>query len=117
MRAGEHDLGTLRSVPHLHHIGPDAVSPAVAFTGDLFTGGEHGLGLAQIDEVGPLLMPQHDAVDELAYLVVELLEDDVALGLANFLDDDLAGGLGRDPAETLELDLEGHLAFQLRLGI
>src|SRR5512143_993326 len=117
MRPGKHDLGALRSVPDLHHICPDAVSPAVALAGDLLAGGQNGLGLAQVDEIGPLLVTEHDSVDELAYLVIEFLEDDVSFGLANFLDDDLSRGLGCDPAEALKLDLEGHLAFHLRLGV
>ena len=117
MRPRKHHLRTLGGVPHLEHIGPDAVAPAVALARHLLAGGEHRLGLAEVDVVGAFFMAQDDAVHQLADLVVELLQDHIALGLAHLLHDDLAGGLRRDPAETLELDLERHFAVHLRIGI
>ena len=53
--------------------------------------------------------PRLDAVDraghELALAVGELVEDGIALGLAQALQDDLLGGLGADPAEGVAVEL------------
>ena len=48
----------------------------------------------------------HDAGDDLALAVLELVEDVLALGVADALDDHLLGGLRGDAAEALALLLQ-----------
>ena len=50
-----------------------------------------------------LTVPGH----ELALAARELVEDLVALDLADALEDDLLGGLGADPAEDVAVELLG----------
>ena len=56
--------------------------------------------LAHVEDHRPRLDPVDRAGDELALAVGELVEDGVALGLAEALEDDLLGGLGADAAEA-----------------
>ena len=66
--------------------------------------GRMRLGAAEVDDdVVAALEATHDAGDELAPAVLELVEDDVALGVADALDDDLLGRLRGDAAEALAL--------------
>ena len=62
----------------------------------------------QVEDDRPRLDPVHRPGDELALAAGELVEGDVALGLAQPLQDDLLGGLGVDPAEGLGVELLGR---------
>ena len=53
------------------------------------------------------LDPVDRAGDQLALAARELVEDLVALDLADALQDDLLGGLGADPAEDVAVELLG----------
>jgi hypothetical protein len=67
------------------------------------------------DDVVAALEAAHDAGDELALAVLELVEDDVALGVAHALDDHLLGGLRRDAAEALAVLL--HLEHVAEVAV
>ena len=81
-------------------IGPDPLAGVVALAGDLLAAGQEGVGLAEVDDDRAPLEPLDGAGDQVAALVLELVEEAVALGLADLLDDHLLGGLGGDPAEA-----------------
>ena len=49
--------------------------------------------------------------------VLVLVEDDVALGLADALDDHLLRGLRDDAAEARRVDLHADLVADLRVGV
>ena len=67
------------------------------------------VGLAQVDGDRAALEPLDGPGDEVAALVLEFVEEAVALGLANLLDDDLLGGLRGDPAEFGGVHLDAVL--------
>jgi hypothetical protein len=56
--------------------------------------------LAHVEDHRPRLDAIDRAGDQLALAVGELVENRVALGLAEALEDDLLGGLGADAAEA-----------------
>ena len=83
------------------HEGDDAVAGAVRLARHLLAHRQHGLGAAQVDDDVAALEAADDAGDELALAVLVLVEDVLALGVADALDDDLLGGLRGDAAEPL----------------
>ena len=96
----EDDLDPLADLADVEDDRPDPLAGVVALAGDLLAAGQDAVGLAEVDDDRPALEPLHGAGDQLAALVLELVEEAVALGLADLLDDDLLGGLGGDPAEV-----------------
>ena len=64
------------------------------------------VGLAQVDDDRAPLEPLHRAGDQVAALVLELVEEAVPLGLADLLDDHLLGRLGGDPAQLRGVHLD-----------
>ena len=75
------------------------------------------VGLAEVDDDRPPLEPLHRAGDQVAPLILELVEEAVALGLADLLDDHLLGRLGRDPAELGGVHLDPVLGRVDRPGV
>ena len=61
--------------------------------------------VADVEDDRPRLDPVDRARDHLAFAARELVEDLVALDLADALQDDLLGGLGADPAEDVAVEL------------
>ena len=61
--------------------------------------------LADVEDDRPRLDPVHLAGDHLALAAGELVEDHVALGLAQALQDDLLGRLGVDAPEVARIEL------------
>ena len=103
------------------HVGDDAVAGAVRLARRLLAEGQHALRLADVDDdVVALLEAPHDAADELALAVLVLVEDEVALGVADALEEHLLGGLRGDAAEggaaLLELEDVAEL-FVLLAGL
>ena len=104
----DEDLRPARRAPDLEHERLDVLADAVVLEGRLLGGGEDRLDvLADVEDDRPRLDPVDGAGDELALAARELVEDRVALGLAEALEDDLLGGLGADPAEDVAVQLLG----------
>ena len=106
--AADEDLGTLRRAPDLEHERLDVLADPVMLQRRLLGRGQDRLDvLADVEDDRPWL----DAVDrpghQLALAARELVEDLVALDLADALEDDLLGGLGADPAEDVAVELLG----------
>ena len=79
----------------------DAVADVVRLAGDLLAARQEGLGLAERDDGRAGVDAGDGADDQLALLAGELVEDGVALGLADLLDvivDQLLGGAAMRPS-------------------
>ena len=97
----------------LEHERLDVLADAVVLERALLGRGEDRLDvLADVEDDRARLDPVDGAGDELALAARELVEDLVALDLADALEDDLLGGLGADPAEDVAIELLGldHVA-------
>ena len=100
--------GPLRRAPDLEHEGLDVLADAVVLERGLLGRGQDRLDvLADVEDDRARLDPVDRAGDELALAAGELVEDHVALDLAEALEDDLLGGLGADPAEHVAVELLG----------
>src|SRR6185312_8997581 len=106
VRARQDHLRTARVAIDVEAVRLDRVADAVALARHLLAHRQHGLGLADVDDERAALEAANDAGDDLALAILELVEDVVALGLADALIDDLLRGLRRDPAELLRRVLE-----------
>src|SRR6266849_22888 len=84
---------------------------------DLLLLGEDGVGAPQVHDDVFLLEALHDAGEELALAPLELVVDDIALGVAHALDDVLLRGLGGDAPELLRRQLGEELVADLGLRI
>ena len=78
----------------------------VAFPGNLLAAGQDAVGLAQVDDDRATLEPLHRPGDEVGTLVLEFVEEAVALGLADLLDDHLLGCLRRDSPQLRGIHLD-----------
>jgi hypothetical protein len=117
VRAGEHDLGALGGAGDVEHVGLEPIALAIGLGVDLLALGQDGLGPAEVDDDVALLEAAHDAGDELALAVAELVEGHLALGIADLLDDHLLGGLGGDATEHLDVHLDAQGVTELTLRI
>ena len=99
MGAAEDDLDPLADLADVEDDGADPLVGVVAFAGNLLAAGQDGVGLAQVDDDRAALEPLHRPGDQVAALVLEFVEEAVALGLADLLDDHLLGGLRGDPPQ------------------
>src|SRR5262249_41054502 len=81
-------------------VGDDAVARPVRLARRLLAERQDALGLADVDDdVVALLEAPHDAADQLALAVFVLVEDEIALGVADALEEHLLGRLRGDAAE------------------
>ena len=97
MRAAGDDHRPARRAAHLHDVDLEVLSDAVRLVRQLLGDREHRLDvLAHVEHDGRVGRALHVAGHDLALAGGVLLEDDVALGLAQALAVDLAGGLRRD---------------------
>ena len=71
----------------------------------------------EVDDDRALLEAADDPVHDLALAIAVLVEDVVALGVAQALDDHLLRGLGEDAAEVRGVELDADLVAGLDLGI
>ena len=102
MRIGarEDDLRAARLAIDVLDVGDDAVARAVRLARRLLAERQDALGAAEVDDdVVALLEAADDALDELALAVLELVEDEVALFVADALDEHLLRRLRGDAAE------------------
>ena len=107
VRPADEDLGALGRPPDLEDEGLDVLADPVVLHRGLLGGREDGLGLAEVEDDRPRLDAVDGPGDEVALAAGELVEDDVALGLAEALQHDLLGRLGADPAERVLAELLG----------
>src|SRR5438094_6135794 len=115
--AREDDLRPLAGELDVEDVGADAVALAVALARDLLLLGEDGVGAPQVHDDVFLLEALHDAGEELALPPLELVVDDVPLGVAHALDDVLLRGLGSDATELLGRELGEQLVADLGVRI
>src|SRR5262249_4846124 len=99
--ARQDDADAVAVFANLEDDGLDALAGVVRLPGDLFAARQQGLGLAERDDGGAALEALDGAEHEVALLGEVLVEDGVALLLADALDDELLGGAGGDAAEFL----------------
>ena len=79
--------------------------------------GKHRLRAPQIHDDRTLLEAPDDAVDDFGAPVLVLLEDVVALRLADQLDDHLLGGLGQNPSEALRVERHSDVITEFRTRV
>ncbi len=100
MRSAGHDDRPAGRAPHLHDVHLQVLADAVRLVRQLLGHGQHRLDvLAHVEHDGRVGRALHVAGHDLALAGGVLLEDDVALGLAQPLPIHLAGGLRGDAAE------------------
>ena len=99
MSTAEDDLDALAHLADVQDDGADPLVGVVAFPGNLLAARQDAVGLAQVDDDRAALEPLHRPGDQVANLVLELVEQAVALGFADLLDDHLLGCLRGDPPQ------------------
>ena len=108
VRPAHEDLRAAHGAPDLEHERLHVLADPVVLERALLGRGEDRLGvLADVEDDGARLDPVDRAGDELALTARELVEDLVALDLADALQDDLLGGLGADAPEDVAVELLG----------
>ena len=108
MGPADEDLRAARRAADLEDVRLDVLADAVVLDGRLLGRGEDRLDVvADVEDDRPRLDAVDRAGDHLALAARELVEDLVALDLAEALEDDLLGGLGADPAEDVAVELLG----------
>ena len=109
--AADEKLRATQAAPDLEDERLDVLADPVVLEGRLLGRGQDRLGpgdaaLAdELEDDRPRLDPVDRAGDQFAVAAGELVEGDVALGLAQALEDDLLGRLGMDPAERVGIHL------------
>ena len=108
VRPADEDLRTLGRAADLEHERLDVLADAVVLEHRLLGRGKDGLDVLPTSR---MIAARLDAVDrardELAFAAGELVEDLLALDLADALEHDLLGGLGADAAEDVAVELLG----------
>ncbi len=115
---GQDDLGPPGLALDVQDVGPDALALVVHLPGHLLRRGQQRLGAAQVDDDALRVHALHDAVDDLAFAVLEVLKHQVPLRVLHALHDDLLGRLGGDAPEGggVHLDPQAvpHFAFRVQ---
>ena len=108
VRSADEDLRALRRAPDLEHERLDVLSDAVVLERGLLGRGEDRLDvLADVEDDRARFDTVDRAGHELTLAARELVEDLVALDLADALEHDLLGRLGADAAEDVAIELLG----------
>ena len=92
------DLRALRGQVDVVDVGPNTIALPVALAWNLLLLGEDGVGAPEVHDDVLLLEALHRAGEDLALAVLELVVDDLPLGIADLLDDALFRRLGSDAA-------------------
>jgi hypothetical protein len=115
--AADENLRPAGRAADLEDVGLDVLADPIVLDGRLLGRREDRLDVvADVEDDRPRLDPVDRPGDHLAFAARELVEDLVALDLADPLEDDLLGGLGPDPAEHVAVELF-HLDEIADLGI
>ena len=105
MRARQRDLRALGVDADLGDVGAHGVALSVALLADLLAQRQDGLGLAQADQDVAAVDLLHLARNQRAHLVLEVLENLLALGVAHLLQQHLLGCGDGGASEVLDGDL------------
>jgi hypothetical protein len=97
--ARQHDLRAAGAAVDAQQVGAHAVADAQVLAGDHLVAVQEALDAAGFDDRVAAVDALDDAVDEVLLAGEEVLDDLLALGIADFLQDDLLGGLRADAAE------------------
>ena len=114
--AGDDDLRTLGGAVDAEQNDADALADGELLEARLLALGHAGFGFAEVEDDVHGLEALDGGVEDLAGAVVVLVEDGVALGLADLLEDDLLGHLGGDTAERGGVLVETEFAADFDLG-
>ena len=117
IRARNHDLRSLCRLVDLDDDDADALVRRETFQPRLIALAEPAFGLAEFDDDVAVLEALHDAIDDLADMLVVFGVDAFAFGFADLLKDDLLGHLRRDAAQADRGFQELDLLFHLRVGL
>jgi hypothetical protein len=115
--AREDELRPARLAVDLHHPGAHAVAHAQVLLGDHVLARQHGFQAPGLDDGAAALHALHGARDELVAARQEVVQDLLALGVADALQDHL---LRRLRADAAELDVGDRLlddVVELRVGL
>ena len=85
-------------------VGTHTVADAQVLLGDHLVARQHGFESARLDDGVAAFHALDDAGDEVLLALEEIVEDLLALGVADLLEDDLLRGLRADAAEFLRLE-------------
>ena len=114
--AGDDQLRTTLVLVDLDQEHLDPLAGAVTLVRHLLPSRHDRLGFAQLDDDRPRIGTLHDAVEDLALLVVKLFVDCIALVVPDTLQDDLLHGLRGNAAEVLGRALDANLVADPRVG-
>src|SRR5581483_8841494 len=114
--AGDDDLRALGGAVDAEKDHAHTLADGELFEAGLFALGHAGFGLAEVEDDVHGFEALDGGGEDLAGATAVLLEDGVALGLADLLEDDLLGHLGGDAAERRGVLVEAELAADLDLG-
>ena len=115
--AREHDRQPLLGQVNVENQRADAIALAIALVRNLLFLGQDRLGASEVDDHVLALEALHDARDDFALAILELVEDLFSLGVADVLDQVLLGRLRRDPAHGGGVELDQNFVADLGLGI
>ena len=115
--AREHDRQPLLGQVDVENERADAIALAIALVRNLLFFGQDRLGASEVDDHVLALEALHDARDDFALAILELVEDLFSLGVADVLDQVLLGRLRRDTAHRRGIELDQDLVADLGLGI
>ena len=114
--AGDDDLWALGGAVHSQQHHADALADGELLQAGLLALGHAGLSLAEVEDHVHGLEALDGGGEDLAGAVRVLIEDGVALGLADFLEDDLLGHLRCDASQRRGVLVKAQLSADLDLG-
>ena len=117
MRAGQDDLRSLARHVHVEHVSANAVLRAVALARNLLFFGENCVNVGpELNDQVLALEAGDDPGDDFFLAVLELVEDDLALRIAELLHEVLLGGL-RGDTPVAGIDFLEEIVADFCLGI
>ena len=117
MGSRKNDLGPPRSHFHADDVGADAIILAIMFPRNLFFLRQDRVGLPQVDDHVVLFEALHDPMHQLPFAFLELVIDNIPLGIPYPLDNVLLRCLGRDAPEGARVQFSQKFVAHLSFGI